>query len=352
MLDKTNFSVNIKVPAKIMLSGEYAVMSGFSSLSLALNKYLTVTLKKSSDHVSRVRSSLWETPFCFEDISELKNKDDILLATIVSALEEKKIFPFDFFVSSDFSVSSGFGSSSALRLAVHYAFCLYSKALEKESLEISSRDSWLLAKKAFADQLTHQTKASGYDVVTQKLGGSVLFKPKKSQWPQEFENFDFDEALLRNCLHVYTGGKGALTKKVMKKTDDWLEENKLKKDFFSLSEKLTKSFKSFFLNEQESSKEKLISSIKNHRTFMKESPFYLSSLENSLSLLEGFDKTWTYKTTGSGGEDALLFFGEEEHLREAKEILSSLGWCEDLWRLDSKGITYFLSSEGVKTFGS
>ncbi len=343
-----NCIIHVRVPAKIMLSGEYAVMSGFSSLSLALNKYLTIKIKRSSKNCSSVSSLLWERPRLFERVEELKDSEDILLSSLYSALKGKEFAHFDFFITSDFCVSSGFGSSSALRLGVQYALHLFEKTLNKEELLISSSDSWDLAEKAFQDQKKYQKKASGYDFITQKEGGVLLYKPQDSSWPKKWLKLDFCSQRLKKYLHIFIGGSGAVTKEVMNKTDAWLSQNQLKEKFFELSEKLSLSFSDFFESKKEILEKELISLISQHRSLMRNSPFFPSSLEEALKVVDGFDKIWTFKTTGSGGEDALLFFGREENLQKAKKVLLSLGWYEEnCWNLDQRGIQYGVSLQEI-----
>lgn len=344
MPDK-NCVIQVKVPGKVMLSGEYAVMSGFSSLSLALSQYLTIEIKRSSDGESQISSTIWKRPLLFSEVKELESSKDILLSSIYGALEGRNFPPFHFSIRSDFSVSSGFGSSSALRLGVQYAFSLFEKSLREEDLKLSSRSSWALAERAFRAQKSYQKKASGYDFITQKEGGVLLYKPEKnSSWPNAWEKLDLCQDSLKKYLHIFVGGRGAATKEVMNKTDAWLSENNLKENFFELSEKLSASLIRFFEQKKTSVEEELVSLLAGHRALMRKSPFFPSALEKALEPLEGFDKTWTFKTTGSGGEDALLFFGDDGKISEAKKVLENLGWRKSSWGLDEGGIHYSLSS--------
>ena len=85
-----DFLIEIKVPAKIMLSGEYAVMKGYPSLSLALQKYVKVSLRAHSKEHSEIHSSLWDQPFLFEKEISPAEKEP-LLSSIRSALASKKL---------------------------------------------------------------------------------------------------------------------------------------------------------------------------------------------------------------------------------------------------------------------
>ena len=176
MISRDKLKVQLKIPAKIMLSGEYAVMEGFSSLSMALNKYIRIELCGENEEGIKVSSSLWKESFSFNSSFDFP-KEDLLFSSLSKALD---VFPckgFSFSVSNDFSVTSGFGSSSALRLGIYYAFYLYHKALKGEQ-DFSDPFPWKLAERAFSDQLLYQSKASGYDMITQKEGGLIHFKRK------------------------------------------------------------------------------------------------------------------------------------------------------------------------------
>lgn len=336
-------SVRVTVPAKIMIAGEYAVMEGFSSLSMALDKTLTVVVTESTKESCQVSSSLWQKPFIFNDIYQLKDQYSVLLSTLYYALKDKEFNHFDFKISSNFCVSSGFGSSSALRLAVLFAFDLYLKATKNLSPSLSGEDSWRLAEKAFMLQKEYQTKASGYDILTQKVGGLVSYKPQESCWPKGWSRINLDKRSLKKYLHIFIGGKGAPTKNLLNKTDKWLEEKDLKREFFKLSEELCLSFGNFFSQDSDSSYKELIETVSQHRKFMAKSPYSLSSLEESIKNIPGFDTKWTYKTSGAGGEDALLFFGLDEDLGEVTKCLQFSGWCEESWDITEKGLEYFVS---------
>ena len=62
------------------------------------------------------------------------------------------------------------------------------------------------------------------------------------------------------------------------------------------------------------------------RSFLAESPHFPKSLAAHLAALPGCDQTWSFKTTGAGGEDALLVFGRKADITAADSALRSLGW--------------------------
>ena len=45
-----------------------------------------------------------------------------------------------------------------------------------------------------------------------------------------------------------------------------------------------------------------------------------------LESLDGFESDWTFKTTGAGGEDAILLFGKKHIIDAVVERVEALGW--------------------------
>ena len=59
---------------------------------------------------------------------------------------------------------------------------------------------------------------------------------------------------------------------------------------------------------------------------MMRSPVFPRSVSQILGPLRGLGKTWSFKTSGAGGEDALILFGPEEAVEQPGEMLRSKGW--------------------------
>ena len=53
----------------------------------------------------------------------------------------------------------------------------------------------------------------------------------------------------------------------------------------------------------------LIERTKAHRLILEQMPMFPTQIAKCLEGVEGKDKTWSYKTSGSGGEDALIVIG-------------------------------------------
>src|SRR5690606_638539 len=62
------------------------------------------------------------------------------------------------------------------------------------------------------------------------------------------------------------------------------------------------------------------------RRVFRGSPHEPRELLSALEALPGIDETWSIKTTGAGGEDALLLFGDDEAVKPALRVLHARGW--------------------------
>ena len=303
--------VRVSVPAKVMLVGEYAVMEGYPSLSLALDKKLEVVVSLSSKDKSIIHSSLWDEPFTFRQTHELESFNNILTQTIYRALQlSNNNTHFELKIGADFCVSSGFGSSSALRFAVLLALSSFFNQEHR-----SAEQLWEIAHEAYLLQKEFQGRASGYDILTQKVGGVVSFKNPNQKWPGEWSRLSWNERLLKENLHIFIGGKGAPTKDSLRKTSSWLGDSSFKQSFYNCSLNLYQDLSSFFCNGSSLDFEQVLLGFSKHRSHMQGSPGFPLELQSSLSTLSGFDRTWSFKTTGSGGEDALLFRKREKSRR-------------------------------------
>ena len=106
--------VTVTVPGKIMLAGEYAVLKSGRSLSCALDKKLTVTLKKSPNKGVHIYSNLWEKPYYSLFTSSCEDYKQLLLLDTVYNFYTNKSQGYTLEVSSDLDTKAGIGSSLSL----------------------------------------------------------------------------------------------------------------------------------------------------------------------------------------------------------------------------------------------
>jgi hypothetical protein len=71
---------------------------------------------------------------------------------------------------------------------------------------------------------------------------------------------------------------------------------------------------------------KLIRATAAQRQALADSPHYPRDVAKHLQSLAGCDQLWSFKTTGAGGEDALLLVGTAADLPQPAAALAALNW--------------------------
>ena len=218
--------VRARVPGKVMLIGEYAVLHGEAALAATVDCFLEVLLTPNQKETVRAYSSLWPQALHIEpssDQTKLSNPEISLLLTVKKALELFPCSGFDLKISSKLDVRFGMGSSSALRLATLLAIANASRKTNLTNL--SDPTLWQIASTALSLQQNRQHGvASGYDIVTQMLGGLVLSTPAGAKTNQlEFKNQKrMPIGGLEEWVHIYVGGEGSPTADLVSQTMNWL----------------------------------------------------------------------------------------------------------------------------------
>lgn len=318
--------VSVSVPGKIMLAGEYSVLNGGRSLSATLKPRLHVDITPREDRHCYLHSELWSQPV---DVQKpCVDEKEPLLQSARWACDQWHAKGFDLKVRSELRVSDGFGSSSAVRIA---ALVALATSLSR------SETPWSLACQTWQQQRELQGFASGYDLVTQMTGGAVLWQPNYDAWPGQVSSLL--ETRILDHFRVFGGGSGAPTKSVGQSTLSWLKENHY---VSALSEASDDMIHAFVAGAEKIGWDPLIQAVKRHRDIFEQSPRFPVFLKEALSKLPGFDQTWTFKTTGAGGEDAILLIGSHENTSTASLQLQKIGWNEltSPWSMDGLRVTY------------
>lgn len=313
--------VSVKIPGKIMLAGEYSVLHGGSALAATLDRTMTVRVKAQPYQMGiKVDSNLWNGSQYLAPLgSEAPNTAtpiDPLMEVVSFGRRQYECDHCEVLVESDIQVQDGIGSSSALRLGVLTGMATLAKP--------SAESHWAQAEEALQLQRHHQSHASGYDIATQVTGGLVRFDPGQNL--QERTSPCEEGALnqLTKIMKVFVGGKGAPTSKVMGENLQWLNEQ----DRFTRLDQINAQLVHQFLEAAKHPDQlgALIASAKEHVAFFTGAPHFPSALAESLTHLEGYGTEFGFKTTGAGGEDALIIIGSQADriLPEAK--LKELGW--------------------------
>ena len=299
-------------PGKIMIAGEYSVLAGGRALAVTTDHVLNCWVTENTKGWI-LDTNLWPAPRFFLIREEL-NDDEAFEQVVKNAAERFcKVV-----IRSDLAVEHGVGSSSALRLAVLAAL--------KNNMSLSTLEQ------AYDLQKSYQNQASGYDLATQYYGGVSVFKNPGEFQKWTVETLDFKNFMGNILQHitVFVSKTGAPTKVTMQKNAHW--------------------FKNQFLIAQQSASEELIDSLMHYQSFqdvldkivkfrniLEESPAYPRRIHSVLSSLKGFDKKWTFKPTGAGGEDAILLFGKIS--AEAESALLNNCWLRAPFSFAEKKLT-------------
>lgn len=341
-------TVRVSVPGKIMLAGEYSILQGHPALAVTIDQRMEVWASKSGPAEGiRCFSDIWERPILVrqtpqndEDIPQ----SDILYETVSEAMKRFHVKNGTIRINSGLKVTHGVGSSSAVRLGTMLALA----QLQNEDNVLSDLDQvdrktagWELVRNAFELQKRYQTRASGYDFATQFVGGLIYMQAdQNTPWPgflrKNSEQVCLDK--LNLFVHVFVGGEGAPTKKVMRNTLDWLGKAGIGDKLNQESNRLISEFEGFLKDPHDSIAE-LLSAVGEHRRLMENFPDYPKKLARSLAKCPGCDEKWSFKTTGAGGEDAILVFGDRPEIEEPAAVLRGWGWKQLNVKFADKGTT-------------
>ena len=129
------------------------------------------------------------------------------------------------------------------------------------------------------------------------------------------------------------GGKGAPTTPLMNSTKSWLDNGSGWQKLHEYSEHLILAMKVLLSGDaaetgSSNGLQETINATGNLRRFFKDSPGFPVMVDQALNQVPGLDQNWTWKTTGAGGEDAILLIGKKSDTRSAAESLAKSGWVE------------------------
>ena len=327
-------------PGKLMLAGEYSVLDGGRALAVALDGELQVRCDAfhetgasgSATTVLELHSNLWPEPktIIIDHDEEISSEDPYVDAAI-SALSAWASKPAKviFQVSANLDPTHGAGSSSALRLAV--------LASAKHIAAGSLINLAELADSALELQRRGQPAASGYDIAVQSRGGLIEFRRGASR-SLSLRSEDHLEKLA-SCVTLMVGGIGAPTGPTMKIFMEWLVARASQTELMQLSESMVDAWQEFLSASENTALPALIKAVAEHRAFMAESPVFPQRVATALENIPGLDLSWTWKTTGAGGEDAVLLIGAAAVLIEPRHALARIGWRPSPFKFTQQGLT-------------
>lgn len=253
-------SVTCKVPGKIHLLGEHAVVYGKPALLCAISKFVSVSCKPSTSDLVEISFKktqastkttlseiidftnqarlLWQEFSEKNDVNILKqiirSKEDFIKVAIGEALQYIDIKPQDGFhldVNLEFPIGSGLGSSGAVAGAVVGSlFAFFRKKIDIDEIESVVSEI----------EKRQHGNPSGADAATSLRGGVVLFKKTEGKKTIETLSLPNLSIISQNIYLIHTGSPIESTGEMVSFAREKFSQNEeLKKDFLDSQEKLT-----------------------------------------------------------------------------------------------------------------
>ena len=318
-----------------MLAGEYAVLRGAHALAATVNQFITVDVTYDPNRFTwEIHSDLWPEAFLLRD--QHSPQSEILCDAVQSAARRAGLSGGVVKVTSQIDIKHGLGTSSAIRLGVCAAMqTLRSGVDHQRSSGVSTQavhDAWAL-------QVAKQGMASGYDIATQYAGGLVEFtyQYEDNHWHPHWFKHQIDA--LPQIAHIFVGGKGAPTKTTMQSTAAWLDGGNRVERLVDASEALVDAFLNMIRWPTKITLKKLFAAAASQRILFTANPNFPIEVASRLADIPGLDQTWSWKTTGAGGEDAILILGTKDEITLATEALRDIGWYPLNIQFTAKGIS-------------
>lgn len=327
--------VVISIPGKTLIAGEYSILDGHLGLAFTLSNALKVCAKPQERGIT-IASDIWEKPWHSDSLSY--DGCDPLILWVLENCKKYRLSHLSVEITSGLPISAGIGSSSALRLGVSAALYGLCASHSHFSRQIKTwPNAWKLAKSAWLSQKAQQGVASGYDIACQLVGGVNKFIIDQNKWPGNITNLSFDPAKWVEKVHLMYCPIGAPTGPLVSSQLFWLSEKNRSNELAKINSQLIEQFvemsdlcfgQDFF------------NLLAKHRSLFIHSPAYHAKTHETLEKQADLDKTWSYKTTGAGGLDALLLFGSSHAIEPVINCLSLQGWTKLNYSLQTEGATF------------
>ncbi len=326
-------SCEVSIPGKVMLSGEYAVLAGGEALAATVDAQMLVRVDTMGRDVAEnaaveIHSDLWQQVWQSSRqalLHEQEHLSEPLLATVARGLELFQLPGAKITINSQLKLAYGIGSSSAMRLGVLVGMA----HLHQHKVAMTNSAQLECMQQSFLLQKSQQKYASGYDVITQYCGGLVRCHPLDPSvaWPGHIESLPGAATVLRDVATVFVGTRGTPTASAVNTTMQWLNEQQLMPALQTLSNQLTAAILTHLEQLSATSWQRLLHATIRQREFFTSAPTFPHRLAEQLRQLPGCDEHWTFKTTGAGGEDALLIFAAQKNTAMTlQSMLTELGW--------------------------
>lgn len=165
---------SFRIPAKILLFGEYGLLTGGVGLVLTTDSHVfEVSFQLKSNTVPNrtqvvVDSAFFSSRTVTGILDEFKNSDEpvsFFLKALVPWQQNLNGFDLYIFVKKSFPPHFGFGSSSALLASLHLFLS------QSFQIPFNSPTGWQRLRESL---LAVQGRGSGYDVVVQTISGAQV----------------------------------------------------------------------------------------------------------------------------------------------------------------------------------
>lgn len=339
----TSASYQVKIPGKLMIAGEYAVLEpGGQAIVIAVNRYITAVIEPSTQNtLSLPQLGLDNVTFETEgpDIAFSVSNPKLLfidnaITTYLRYVLEKSIDlrPFSLTITSELDDSSGrkygLGSSAAVVVAVIAALSqLYKSEMNQPSTE-------LIYKLAAIAHVKTQGNGSCADVAASVYGGWIHYRAFESSWlMEEFKKGTTIKKLIEQSwpnllitpitppanlkLCVGWTGKEAATAPMIDKIN--ILRNRQPKLYARFLEQSEKAVKNLVLSFEENDSDLAITSLsQNREALMKLSEVAETTIETEKlkQLIRIADDFGSGKTSGAGGGDCGIAFLNDASLVE------------------------------------
>ncbi len=338
--------ISVKVPGKLIILGEYAVLEGANAIVMAVDRYAIVTVDSSGESdICRLTSSLEQTPlrFNFDKMGKLI-PDSHIPKEMISRMKFSLIAvericdqiyqsgiqnnPFDLHIdTSQFYMNTqerklGLGSSAAITVAVIAALARF-YGLDRQLF----RTPLDLFKFAFrTHSLAQNNQGSGIDVAASVLGGIVFYNMVNPEKVKE-TGFEVHQNLLPGLylLPVWTGISTS-TQKLLALLSEYITENSgtYKKVMKRLTHLSNEGVREYQLNHLHPFLDIIVEYYQVLRNFSLTSGIpIISDIHEHLAKIV-YEGGGFYKPSGAGGGDfGIAFFDTLDNLENVKANLLS-----------------------------
>lgn len=193
-----NKTIVVTAPGKLIVSGEWALLAGYSGISMAINRIIEIKITKLDEEIVKISSNL--------GYFESKNTDcnDIpdVFKVFYHILKKFEVYTgIEISIKSSIPHDVGFGSSGAC-IACMVAGLMVQKN-EVKNMTLDDKSCSLILQNTLEVSYEIYGHSSGVDIGNSIYGSLISFNPNTLE--VNYEKLDIFDTL--NCYAVFTGYK-------------------------------------------------------------------------------------------------------------------------------------------------